>query len=362
MSPEQRNTLLIAAGLLVAVLAFLLWPQVSERLEPSLDRAWVAIEVEGEGIARAGSAALAAGQPFRLHAVLEGRDGAVPVYYTGAPRLEVGGEEVPPERLLRWDRARIARVRWFTVEGRTPYLEVASPEALAGFQFEELFRADWPAAWSVAGSVVPRHGVQRAGPGGVVPDFGTQRFHVRIELFDREESLTPALRFRSPGAAEVLVSGSELPAVVASLPGAAGPASRAFGLTQLEPAAEVPPEVATEITTGIADLTARGFAFSRRELLAATVREAGADPAALEWRAVDVATGKLPWGTDVAPGDLLQSGKRTVILARDAGEPGVLDPADLALDFARGAKLLPLAAIFTGDGGLRLEWASLSGR
>lgn len=362
MSPEQRNTLLIAAGLLVAVLAFLLWPQVRERLEPSLERAWVAIEVEGEGVARAGVAALAAGEPFRLHAVLEGRDGATPVFYTEAPRLEVGGAVVPAERLRRWDRARIARVRWFTVEGRTPYLEVASAGELASFQFEELFRADWPATWSVAGSVVPRHGVQRAGPEGVVPDFGTQRFHVRIELFDREESLTPALRFRSPGAAEVLAPGHELPAVVASLPGAAGPASRAFGLTQLEPAAEAPPEVAAGVAAGIADLAARGLAFSRRELLAATVSEAGADPAALAWRIVDVAAGELAWGADVAPGDLLQSGERTVVLARDAGTPGVLDPDDLALDFARGAKLLPLSAIFTGDGGLRLEWAAVSGR
>lgn len=362
MSPEQRNTLLIATGLLVAVLVFLLWPQVRERLEPTLESAWVAIEVEGEGIARTGSAALAAGQAFRLHAVLEGRDGEVPVYYTEAPRLEVDGAEVPAQRLRRWDRARIARVRWFTVEGRTPYLEVASPEELAGFQFEELFRADWPATWSVDGSVVPRHGVQRAGPEGVIPDFGTQRFHVRVELFDGEESLTPALRFRSPGAGEVLEPGREIPTVVASLPGAAATASRAFGLPQLELAAEVTPEVRAEIAAGIADLASRGLVFSRRELLAATVREAGADPAALSWRAVDVAAGGLAWGEDVAPGDLFQSGERTVILARDAGEPGVLDPADLALDFARGAKLLPLAAIFTGDGGLRLEWARLSGR
>ena len=70
-------------------------------------------------------------------------------------------------------------------------------------------------------------------------------------------------------------------------------------------------------------------------------------------------TGK---GGEVAPGDLVQSGERTVVLARDAGLPGRLDPADLALDFARGAKLLPLTAIFTGDGGLRLEWAPLGER
>lgn len=358
MSPEQRNTLLIAAGLAVIVLAALFWPRVRERLEPRLESAWVAIETGEEGVARVGAATLAAGAPFRLHAVLAARDGAGALYYTEAPRLEIDGVEVPAERLRRWDRSRLARVRWFTVEGFTPYLEAESAAALGEFRFEELFRADWPATWSIEGSLVPRHGVQRAGPDGIVPDFGTQRFHVRIELFEREESLTPAERFRSPGAAELMGEGPEPATVVAALPGAAAIPSRVFGLTQLEPAPDAPPEVAA----GIAALTARGLAFSRRELLAETVRAAGADPATLPWRLVDVAAGGLAWGGEVAPGDLVQSGERTVVLARDAGLPGRLDPADLALDFARGAKLLPLTAIFTGDGGLRLEWAPLGER
>ncbi len=61
MSPEQRNTLLIAAGLAVIVLAALFWPRVRERLEPRLESAWVAIETGEEGVARVGAATLAAG-------------------------------------------------------------------------------------------------------------------------------------------------------------------------------------------------------------------------------------------------------------------------------------------------------------
>ncbi len=41
-----------------------------------------------------------------------------------------------------------------------------------------------------------------------------------------------------------------------------------------------------------------------------------------------------------------------VVLYRDAGEPGKLDPADLAFDFERGLRLGELKDFFSGEGDL----------
>jgi hypothetical protein len=295
-----------------------------------------------------------------------GRDGE-PVYFTEATRLAFGDREVPAASLRVWDRGQIVRVRWLTVEGFKPYLEVASAAELDEFRLEEAYRADWPTTWTVPGSTAGRYALQRAeGVAERVPDFGTQRFAARIELWQGEEDLAPTARFVSPGAREAMERPDEFPTAVLALPGAVGPASRAFGLAQLEiaPTANSAPDLRGRID----DLVARRLAFSRLGLLAATIRAAGRDPESLRWREIELGAGDGPrWGEGVAgagaiaAGDLLQSGGRTVVLVRDAGAPGELDPDDLCLDFARGARLRPLREVFSGGPGeLRLDWAALT--
>lgn len=358
MERQSRWVIGFVAAVLFALLAWRFWPQVGERFEPRPLRARVAIEVEGAGSAVVGRVEMPTGTRFFLHAVLEAEGrGGERVYYTEATRLILDGQEVPAPALRRWNRRETVRVRWFTVEGFTPYLEVGSAAELDRFRFEELFRSDWPFAWRVSGVVAGRSAAVRAGAPELVPEFGTQRYHVRVELYERAEDLAPVARFASPGAAELTAGPSDLPTVRAGLPGPLGAAAAVFGLTQIEAAATAPPDLAERLRR----LEAQEFAFSRLPLLAAVIEAAGHRSEALSWRTV-IAEGERGalWIEQVAPGDLVQSGDRTVILYRDLGVPGLLDPADLVLDFARGAKIAPLAAVFAGDPPLTLEWASLA--
>lgn len=100
MNPDsQRYVWIAAAVLLVAVIAVLLVPKAQETLAPQPQRAFVAIEVGGEGVARPGPVELASDTAFRLHAVLEATTrGGEPLFYTEAPALEIDGERVAADR------------------------------------------------------------------------------------------------------------------------------------------------------------------------------------------------------------------------------------------------------------------------
>ena len=354
----RERTILIASGAVASlvVAGLLLAPRVSEELAPKPQQAWVAIQPAGSAVARVGPVEVPAGTAFTLHAVLEARDrDGQRVYYTAAPSLEIGGEAVPAAALRRWDRPEEARVLWFTVEGKSPYLPLEAPGDLQRFEVNELFRPDWPQTWSVPGALEPRHDdhLARARAQKDRP-FGTQRYHARIELFDRDSPTLPQTRFKSWGAAELPERWEEFPAVVATLPGVAGPPSRVFGLTQIQP-----PEAASrELLAEVADLARRRLAFSLATVLRETLEAAGADGmGSLQWREVELARSGLRWDADVRQGDLLRSGAQVAVLHRDAGVAGQLDAGDLALAFEMGALVLPLGEVFTS--GLPVELAPL---
>ena len=149
------------------------------------------------------------------------------------------------------------------------------------------------------------------------------------------------------------------PAVVATLPGVAGPATAVFGLTEIEPPAGAPDALRADLL----ELTRRRLAFGRVQLLAALLEARRPPLGGLEWRPLDLAGGAA-WGEDVAAGDLLRVGARVVVLDRDAdastpGTPGVLDPDDLCLDYARGAAARRLGDVFAAA---RARPATSSGR
>ena len=357
----RERLLLVAGGLLglVVVAALLLAPEIGEELAPEPRRAWVAVQPAGAAVATVGRVELVAGTAFTLHAVLEAVDRqGERLYYTGAPALVVGGERVPAERLRRWDRREEAKILWFTVEGERPYLSVESADDLRAVTFGELFRADWPQAWSVPGDLEPHHDdhIERAAPQEDRP-FGTQRFHARVELFDPANPTLPQQRFKSPGAAEVRSGGDgEVATGVASLPGVAGPPSRVFGLTQVE----APAGAADGLAAAVERLARDEIAFSTPTVLRETARAAGLPGVeALSWRPATLA-GSLRWGADVRQGDLLRAGDRFAVLHRDAGAAGALDGEDLALAFDHGAAVVPLSAVFPD--GQPVELAAIAPR
>jgi hypothetical protein len=319
----------------------------------------VAIQPAGREVARVGRVDVAAGTAFTVHAVLEARDrDGQAVYYTSARRLEVGGREVPVASLRAWDRREEVRVLWFTVEGRSPYLPLEPGATATGLSFSELFRADWPQTWAAPGALEPRHD-DHLGRAREQRDrsFGTQRFHARIEVFDPERPTLPEARFKSWGAAELPERWQEFPTVVATLPGVAAPASAVFGLAQVD----TPAEPTAELLAEVARLAERGLAFSLVTVLRSTLAAAGRDGMAdLVWREVSLASSGLSWGADVRTGDLLRSGLQVAVLYSDAGIPGELDGADLALAFDRGATVLPLSVAV--GGGLPVEHAPLAAR
>jgi hypothetical protein len=375
---SERRTLYLAFGfvlLLVAVL--LLWPRVREELEPELETAWVAIRPEGSDEAVVGTVELAAGTPFHLYAVLEARarDGSR-VFYTEAPALRLPDGPVPAEALRRWTRPQEIRVLWFTVEGTIPFLKLEAGDTLERFRMTEFLRPEWPQTWSVPGTLDPANDdrLVRSGARGDNP-FGTQRFHVRIELYGRDSRLVPEERYRSWGAAEAREQGEDFPTVVASLPGAIGPASSLFGLTEIQPPPELEKraenglEAAESMLREIRELTRRHLAFSRLSALESVISGVGKSVDELVWRRISLDAG-LPWtatgdtgptgvAAGVATGDLLRVGDRMVILYRDGGRPGVLDREDLCFDYALGAAVRAVGDVFVGGG--EVEVASLGG-
>lgn len=343
---ESQNKVFLIAVVVVSLVVFgvLLQPAVEERLAPEPVTAWVAIEVADGGVAEVGPVDLEVGTPFRLHAVLEARDrGGRPVYYTEARRLRFAAGEVEGESLRRWQRRRPVRIRWFTLEGQRPYVELEPGQGIEAFVFEELLRSDWPVTWSIPGEIDAAHDNHlETGSALARQEFGTQRYHVRIELYREEDNLVPERVIRSWGIADLRREVDRFPTVALTLPGAAGPASRVFGLTQLEP----PPGASPELLSQVDELALNGIVFSRLTVVRDLLLAAGKRFEDLEWRTADL-RGELEWGgVGAAAGDLLRVGDRLVVLYADRGEPGMLDYGDLCFDFVRGALVRALGDVF----------------
>jgi hypothetical protein len=347
----------IFAVVALVALAIVLQPKVEERLAPRLHTAWVGIEVAGSGVAEVGPVDLTAGDGFTLHAVLEARDRQDrPVYYTEAPALSFGGRRVAAESLRSWDRPMSIKVRWFTVEGERPYVALDAETGIAGFGLREFLRSDWPVSWSVPGEIDAANDNHLAAESVDGPQrFGTQRYHVRIELYRDKRGLIPDEVVRSWGVAELKTEVERFPTVRMTLPGAAATASRVFGLTELEP----PPAASRELMDQIEELAAHDVAYSRLTILRDQIRQAGVALEDLSWTILDLA-GDARWGRDAGPGDLLRAGDRVVVLYRDRGTPGVIDYQDLCFDFVHGAAVRALDDVFIGTGN-DVELASLGG-
>ena len=343
-----------AAVILVAVL-FGVGGRVREELAPEPRAAWVAIAAGDGETAVVGPVELAAGEPFTLYAVLEAESwGGERLFYTEARSLRLGDEEVPADSLRRWRSDDDVRVLWFTVEGVPPYLEVSEAADLERLQFRESFRADWPQAWAVPGSVEhSRRRLVAGEEGATAADFGTQRFHVRIEFFHPLNPVVPRLRMRSPGAEEV--DSGRMAAATVRLAGPLAVPSAVFGTPQVEIAAAGGEALAAEVS----ELWRRRLAFSRLIVLRELLESRGRDWEELDWQAVDLEEGPGWGGGGAAAGDLLRVGERFVVLAYDEGEEGRLDDADLGFDFDKGAVLRRLGEIFTGEG--LVDWARLGG-
>lgn len=351
MDPTRRIVTVVIAVATAVVLLLVLWPEAQERLAPELVAARVAIQPEGAEAAVAGPVEIEAGRGFTLHAVLVARGrGGEPVYYTEAPALEIDGRRVPPEALRRWDRPQAVRIFWFTVEGFAPYVRLEAAQQLDRFHFTEFFRPEWPSAWAIPGRLEPRfsESLERDAVELEGRSFGTQRFHVRIELFEDEKAPTASQRYLSAEGDALPDAAEEFPGVYAALPGAAGPASLAFGLTQIEP----PAEAGADLLRRLAELTRRRVAFTRGLLLREVISASGRAPGEALWATVDLGAGPA-WGDDdagVETGDLLRAGARVVVLFRDRGTAGVLDRDDLCFDYEQGAAVRALSEVFAGEG------------
>lgn len=365
MANEKKILWTVGGVVGAVVLFFALLPSAKEGLAPELVSAHVAVLAAGAEAAVVGPVEIDAGDDFTLYAVLEarGRSGE-PVYYTEAPALVIGGERAPDEALRRWDRPRVLTVFWFTVEGFSPFVKLEAAEQLDRFYFTEFFRPEWPSSWSVQGRLAPKFSAALAD--GTIGEadhaFGTQRYQVRIELFADEDALTAEERYVSIGADALPDRVESFPTVYAALPGSAGPASLAFGLTQLEP----PEGADAELTERLATLARQGLAFTRLPLIRQVVRSGGPGGGEtrgeLTWDEVDLASGPS-WGEGgirssgpagpVRMGDLVRAGSRVVVLYRDhreRGVPGRLDREDLCFDYERGASVRSLSEVFTGEG------------
>jgi hypothetical protein len=250
----------------------------------------------------------------------------------------------------------VARVRWFTVEGERPWVELDAESGIQGFKLHEFLRSDWPISWSIPGEIDAAFDNHLAEDSALEEQlFGTQRYQVRIELYRFEDDLIPERVIRSWGIDDIKAHVDDFPTVEVALPGAAAPASRVFGLTQLDP----PEGAGAELLGQIEELASHHLAFSHRTVLRDHLHAAGVTLGELEWRSIDL-RGELPWD-EAAAGDLLRVGNRVVVLFQDRGDPGVVDYGDLCLDFVRGASVRALEDVFARDGEA-VEWAAITRR
>ncbi len=344
----RRNLLLFAivAGI-VAVAAVVLWfaPKAQEARAPRLVRAWVGVEVGDAGMARTGTVELGAGESFRLHAVVEaqrGGDGEA-VYYSATPRVVLDGREVdalPVEELSVLGRVRLL---WFSVENGLPFREVENGADLENFGYEQFFRPEWGSTWSIDGTLEAYFDswVEDDGP-PVERDFGTLRYQVWVETSLDENALVPDQRVTS----EVLPGATR---VEARLPDALRVPSAVFGLPGIVRGDGEWDEAAL---ARLQALHGDRLAFSRVTLLQELLNAGGVGWDDLNWQLASL-DGSLSWRApdagSPAPGDLVRVGDRWVVLLGDEtghGETGMLDGADLCLDFDAGASVRRLDQIF----------------
>lgn len=354
---ESQNRILLIAAVVVSliVVVIMLQPAVRRELAPELKSAWVGIEVAGSGEAVVGPVEIASGTAFTLHAVVEAEDRrGRPIFYTEAPRLRFPDRQVAPESLRRWDLPEIAKMRWFTVEGRRPFVELEPGAGPGELVFEELLRSDWPIAWSIPGDLSLAN-VKHLSDAPITRNlpFGTQRYQVRLELYDDDEQMIPSQTIRAWGSAEVGTQPERFPTVRAALPGRLAAASEVFGLIHVEPGVDTDPETLALLE----GLSRRGLVFSRATVLRDHLQTAGRTLESLLWSQIEL-DGSRRWDDGVAAGDLLRAGNRVVVLYEDRGEPGVVDYADLCFDYVQGAKVRELRDVFTGEG-LVVELAAL---
>ena len=373
---DSQGRVLAIAIVVVSLGVVALWlrPTVVERLAPEPVRAWVAIEPEGAGVADIGPVFLAAGQNFKLHAVLEAVDrSGASVFYTRAPalrfvaattpvglgspiagseaaRLEV--EPIPASALRTWDRGPHVKVRWFTIEGSVVYLPLGPGVGVDTFTLEPFFQVDWTSTWSIPGEIEGLLGDHRRSDTRELSfgrTFGTQRYHVRVELYNNDESTLPVVKIPSGAVDELMAEPSRFPTVVASLPGALSGPSKLFGLTQIE----MPPSAEAGELARLRVLAEQGLVFSRltmlRDQLQLESSTSATASAPSRWVTIDLGADQA-WGDAVAPGDLLRVGERVVVLYEDRGVAGRLDYDDLCFDFVRGAAIRALGDVFSGEG------------
>jgi hypothetical protein len=332
-------------GFVVAGLALVLaLMRTSEELRPELVAAHVAVQPDTAEVARVGAVETAVGTPFRLFAVVEATDWkGRQLYYSDADTLEIDGRLIEADQLRTWDRREKVRILWFTIEGAPPYSEVADFEALDRSRYREVFQADWPQAWTVPGRIAPM--AENFLPGhedrAEPIRFGTQRFHVRIEVFGVDSELLPSKRLRSIGVSDLESGAADFPALTAILQWPLGSVSRVFGLPQIEPAEGA----GDEIIAALAELTKAGLVFSRVPLLRTWLATQGVGWEDLGWRPIEL-TGEVPWQS----GGVVRAGSKVAFTYLARGVEGLLDRSDLCLDFDKGATVRTLGEVFVGEG------------
>lgn len=346
---ENRTFWIIVGLLVVGAAVVFLQPTVEDRLAPTLDAAWVAIQPADSPMAVVGPVEIEQGKAFTLHAVVQGTTrGDEVIYYTEAERLEIDGQEVAPDRLRKWRRNRPVKIRWYTLEGRWPFLQLGE-EGIGAFQFESFLRSDWPLTWSIPGDVDPANDNHLHSGDDLRPrDLGTQRYRVQLELYRMDDDLLPEKVVRSWGVEDLKREVERFPTVSMVAQGGAKGVSEFLGLTQLEPAVEDPSEMIRQI----GELTDHRIAFSRATLLHELAEAAGTRFGDLSWSTADL-TGELAWNPDAGgagAGDLLRVGDRVVVLFEDRGTTGTVDYEDLCFDFVQGIEVRPLGDVFSGDG------------
>ena len=205
MTREQKIYWSVVALIGLLVGGLMLSGPVEQQLAPEPVAAWVALQPEGSEVAQTGRIELSAGTGFELHAVLEAKDwSGKTVYFTEADRLVIEGEEIPADLLRALDPQRGAQNPLVHGGGVLAFLASKRPRARGVSSFREVFRSDWARAWSIPGDLQPsreRQEVRDMVTG--LPRFGTQRFHVRIEMFGPKSSITPEVRLRSPQATDL---------------------------------------------------------------------------------------------------------------------------------------------------------------
>ncbi len=358
---QSRTLISLFVLAIAAVAGVVLWwiPRRAEQARPVPVAVWVGIEVDDSGIARVGQHTLAAGVPFRLHAVVEARVGGEEgpgesVWYTEAAGVEFAdGTSVAEASVRPWDQPTRAQIVWFSVEGNVPFLPLSADNRLEKFGLQEFSRPEWGRGWTVAGSLTSQGAGQIEGF-AAERTFGTQRYQVWLELAEDERAIVPDRRIKSWGPEEVVPRGESFPSVIAQLEGPAAIPSSAFGLTQIEPAETT----ADDVRERIAELSRNRLAFTRLGLLRDALAARGLEYEELEWSLVELSA-RLSFD-DFTPGDLLRVGSRWVFLLEDAGTVGVLDAQDLCMDFDAGAVVRPLGEVFVAEGEAGdVEWARL---